>query len=713
MPSHRTSSTANEPDYRALFQSSPGLYLVLDPDLSIVAVTNTYLEATMTRREDILGRKLFDIFPDNPDDSGADGFRNLRTSLDRVLAQGVADAMAVQKYDIRIPESDGGGFEERYWSPLNSPVLDSGGRVAYIIHRVEDVTAFVHLKQREDRQHLLTEELMDRAGRMESEVFLRAQQVQQTNRRLEAANRELGLLHAKAFELDRLKTRLMSEKSAEALRASEERYRTLFDASPHPMWVYDVESLKFLAVNTAAIEKYGYTREEFSQIAMDDIRSERLTPKPTYLGGIWRHRKKDGTPMDVEIRSHDFPFEGHEARLVAVHDVTEKLRIEAQLLRTQRMESIGTLAGGIAHDLNNVLAPILIAVQLLGRRLQDPGSQNVIEALEGSVQRGAAIVRQLLTLARGAEGERIPVEIRRIIEGMRKTIEETFPKAISIRFEASPNVWLVTGDPAQLDQVLLILCVNARDAMPNGGALRISAENAILDEHYARLNIEATPGLYVAVEVTDSGAGIAPDIIDRIFDPFFTTKEMGKGTGLGLSTARAIVKSHGGFINVYSEPGRGTRFKVFLPAHEGDLRYTPRARTELPMGRGELILVVDDEFAVRDITKVTLEAYNYQVLVAKDGADALAHFARRHEQIAAVLLDMMMPVMDGPETIRAMGAIDPNVRIVAASGLVDDARLDAILPSKGGVESKCVVAVLSKPSTAETLLVTLRDAIAR
>jgi PAS domain S-box-containing protein len=592
-------------------------------------------------------------------------------------------------------------------------VLDSGGRVAYIIHRVEDVTAFVHLKQREDRQHLLTEELMDRAGRMESEVFLRAQQVQQTNRRLEAANRELGLLHAKAFELDRLKTRLMSEKSAEALRASEERYRTLFDASPHPMWVYDVESLKFLAVNTAAIEKYGYTREEFSQIAMDDIRSERLTPKPTYLGGIWRHRKKDGTPMDVEIRSHDFPFEGHEARLVAVHDVTEKLRIEAQLLRTQRMESIGTLAGGIAHDLNNVLAPILIAVQLLGRRLQDPGSQNVIEALEGSVQRGAAIVRQLLTLARGAEGERIPVEIRRIIEGMRKMIEETFPKAISIRFEASPNVWLVTGDPAQLDQVLLILCVNARDAMPNGGALRISAENAILDEHYARLNIEATPGLYVAVEVTDSGAGIAPDIIDRIFDPFFTTKEMGKGTGLGLSTARAIVKSHGGFINVYSEPGRGTRFKVFLPAHEGDLRYTPRARTELPMGRGELILVVDDEFAVRDITKVTLEAYNYQVLVAKDGADALAHFARRHEQIAAVLLDMMMPVMDGPETIRAMGAIDPNVRIVAASGLVDDARLDAILPSKGGVESKCVVAVLSKPYTAETLLVTLRDAIAR
>jgi PAS domain S-box-containing protein len=505
----------------------------------------------------------------------------------------------------------------------------------------------------------------------------------------------------------------MSEKSAEALRASEERYRTLFDASPHPMWVYDVESLKFLAVNTAAIEKYGYTREEFSQIAMDDIRSERLTPKPTYLGGIWRHRKKDGTPMDVEIRSHDFPFEGHEARLVAVHDVTEKLRIEAQLLRTQRMESIGTLAGGIAHDLNNVLAPILIAVQLLGRRLQDPGSQNVIEALEGSVQRGAAIVRQLLTLARGAEGERIPVEIRRIIEGMRKTIEETFPKAISIRFEASPNVWLVTGDPAQLDQVLLILCVNARDAMPNGGALRISAENAILDEHYARLNIEATPGLYVAVEVTDSGAGIAPDIIDRIFDPFFPTKEMGKGTGLGLSTARAIVKSHGGFINVYSEPGRGTRFKVFLPAHEGDLRYTPRARTELPMGRGELILVVDDEFAVRDITKVTLEAYNYQVLVAKDGADALAHFARRHEQIAAVLLDMMMPVMDGPETIRAMGAIDPNVRIVAASGLVDDARLDAILPSKGGVESKCVVAVLSKPYTAETLLVTLRDAIAR
>jgi len=523
----------------------------------------------------------------------------------------------------------------------------------------------------------------------------------------------------KRAEKIHLQERMLRERAEEALIASNANYKLLFENNPRPMWVYDTETLAFLAVNDAAIEKYGYSREEFLTMTIKDVRPPEDLPnlfdslskvhQTGEYAGCWRHQKRDGSIIDVEIASHQLPFAGRPARLVLANDVTEKKMIEAQLLRTQRMESIGTLAGGIAHDLNNVLAPILMAVQLLRERFKDDPTQRILETMETSARRGASIVRQVLTFARGVKGEQTAIQPKHLLANMERMLQQTFPKSIDVRVDVFKQLWLVIGDPTQLDQVLLNLSVNARDAMPNGGKLTIHAENIILDEHYARLNLQATAGPYVLIEVADTGYGMPPEVVDKIFEPFFTTKEVGHGTGLGLSTVQAIVKSHRGFVNVYSEVGKGTSFKVFFPAKESDeTREAAVQLTELPLGHGELILIVDDEAAVREIAQVTLESYNYGVVTAKDGTEALALYAQHKDEIKAVLLDMMMPVMDGPTTIRVLESMNPNIKIIAASGLLDNTK-SLNLP---GAPNGSVRAVLAKPYTAEKLLKTLSAVIA-
>lgn len=310
------------------------------------------------------------------------------------------------------------------------------------------------------------------------------------------------------------------------------------------------------------------------------------------------------------------------------------------------MESIGTLAGGIAHDLNNMLHPIIIALQILRMKIKDKDNQNLLNALEASAQRGADLVKQVLSFARGLEGEHIILQMRHIITEIEKILQETFPKSIEISTDIPQDLWIISGDPIQLHQVLMNLCVNARDAISGSGRLSIYAENIIIDENYARMNIDAKVGPYVVITVSDTGTGIPPKIMDRIFEPFFTTKEPGRGTGLGLSTAFGIVRSHGGFINVYSEVGRGTRFRVYLPAIEtAEVKKEEERRGELPRGNGEMILVVDDE------------------------AEAIALYTQNREQIGVVLMDMVMPIMDGLAAIRALYKIDPHVKVIAVSGL--------------------------------------------
>ena len=379
-------------------------------------------------------------------------------------------------------------------------------------------------------------------------------------------------------------------------------------------------------------------------------------------------------------------------------DITEQKKLEAQFLRSQRLESVGTLASGIAHDLNNSLAPILMSVQLLEKKVQDPQSRTLLSILESNTRRSADLVKQVLSFARGLEGEHTLLQIKHLLVEIEQMVKQTFPRSITIVTELlPPDLWVILGDATQLHQVLMNLCVNARDAMPEGGTLSLAAENLWIDENYARMYLDAKVGPYVVLTVADTGMGISPSNLDKIFEPFFTTKEIGKGTGLGLSTVIGIVKGHGGFVTVHSQVERGTAFKVYLPAKATTLERQAEVQHHLPKGHGELILVVDDEEPIRETTRISLEAYGYSVMTANDGIEAIAVYAQHQQEVSAVLIDMMMPSMDGPMTIRMLQKLDPEVKIIAVSGLVSGYEV-------GENNSIGVQTFLPKPYTAEELL---------
>ncbi|RUT05476.1 histidine kinase [Dulcicalothrix desertica PCC 7102] len=463
--------------------------------------------------------------------------------------------------------------------------------------------------------------------------------------------------------------------------------------------------------NQAAERLYGWKEEEAIgkqtiQLWQEKNLSQLQSAFNILLrNGAWegelKQTTKSGNIIIVESRWTLVPEFDNKAQAVLVvnTDITQKKQLEAQFFRAQRLESIGTLASGIAHDLNNVLAPILMTAQLLESQLRDERSQRLLPILISNAKRGANLVKQVLSFTRGIEGERTLTQIKHLLTEIQQIIKETFPKSIQVSVNIHPELWTVIGNATQLHQVLMNLCVNARDAMPQGGKLEISAENLFIDENFANMNIEAKVGNYILVSITDTGVGIPSDIVDRIFEPFFTTKELGKGTGLGLSTVLGIVKSHGGFINVTSDVNRGSKFQVYLPAQQIP-ETIEESETELPQGNGELILVVDDEDSIRNVTKTSLETYNYKIITACDGIEAIALYAEHRDKIEIVLTDMIMPAMDGLTTIRTLQKINPAVKIIAVSGLISSDKINSA--TEIGVK-----AFLSKPYTAKQLLQTI------
>jgi PAS domain S-box-containing protein len=487
----------------------------------------------------------------------------------------------------------------------------------------------------------------------------------------------------------------------------------LLDKAQDAIILRDLEG-RVLYWNQSAERLYGWTPEEVAGRDLTDFLYDDPAPwlaaqaaarEQGEWTGITGQKTKTGRRLIIECRlTLVRDDQGQPRSILAINtDVTARQKMEQQSLRAQRMESIGTLAGGIAHDLNNVLAPILISVEVLQEEVRSEDGQAMLATVQSCAQRGADLVRQVLTFARGVEGERMEVNLSHLLRDIRQVIGETFPKNITADFEPARESWTVIGDPTQLHQVLMNLCVNARDAMPRGGTLRVTTANCALDDVYAGMHVDSKPGSYVVVEVADNGTGIPPEAKERIFEPFFTTKEFGKGTGLGLSTTLAIVRSHGGFINVYSEPGNGTRFKIYLPARAGSRSDQPAGaapREALRRGNGELVLVVDDEEGIREMTRKTLTRFGYQVLLAAHGAEAVVLYAQQRERIAVVLTDMAMPVMDGPATIIALRAMNPAVKIIGSSGLDTHAGLtDSGQPG--------VAHFIPKPYTAEVLLATL------
>ena len=525
------------------------------------------------------------------------------------------------------------------------------------------------------------------------------------------ANENGEITHFLAVKEDITERKRMED----SLRESEELFRTMSEASPLGIIVTD-ENVNAIYANEAQNRICGRSLEETTgtkwqsiihpedrERAVGEWEEMKRTRKP--FRSERRYVHKDGKTVWVSITvAPILRYQSAEAAETVrgyvgiTEDITQRKLLAEQALRTQRMEIIGTLASGVAHDLNNILSPIILSADVLRAETTPDTREELILTIEECAKRGADIVQQVLTYARGSQGERARVQLAYLVRNLEKMMLQTFPKNITIKTSIPPGLWQVTGDQTQIHQILLNLCINARDAMPGGGSLRICGENKVIDENFAAMIQDAKAGDFVLLTITDSGSGISHEIIDKIFDPFFTTKEIGKGTGLGLSTVLGIVRTHGGFVTVESKNGKGSTFKVFLPRETGG---TPgqahMPQKELPQGGGMTVLLVDDEASIVHITSSVLEKNSYKVLTATDGVEALALYVEHANEINLVLTDVMMPGMDGLTLIRALKEINPQLKIVASTGQATDSH-EAQLRQLG------VKVILRKPYNTRKLL---------
>ena len=521
-----------------------------------------------------------------------------------------------------------------------------------------------------------------------------------------------------------LETEEAERKSAEeALRDSEARYRLLFESNPFPMWVYDLETLSFLAVNTAVVRRYGYSPEEFLTMTIKDIRPVEDVPallenistvseEPNESGG-WRHQKKDGTIIDVEITSYPLTFAGRRAELVLANDITERKRAEEALNRSEgqlrqalKMEAVGKLAGGVAHDFNNLLTAISGHSEMCLRRLTPSNSlYRHVDQIKKAGDRAAALTRQLLAFSRKQILQPEVLDLNHIVVELNKMLQRLIGEDIALLMGLAPEVGKVKADPNQLEQVIMNLVVNARDAMPKGGKITIETSNVRLSKESADLHITIPPGNYVMLAVSDSGCGMDAETQARIFEPFFTTKEVGKGTGLGLATVYGIVKQSEGSIWVYSEVDRGTTFKIYLPCVEGYAREVA-AGTENPQSlRGvETVLVVEDEEVVREMATEILRESGYHVLEAKHPNDALILSAQHQGEIHLMLTDVVMPQMSGRDLAEQLTALRPEMKVLYMSGYTDDAIVHHGVLEEG-------TAFIGKPFSIDGLTRKLRETL--
>lgn len=475
-------------------------------------------------------------------------------------------------------------------------------------------------------------------------------------------------------------------------RETEERFRQLAETSSDVFWFADLNPLRIRYISPAVEQIWGRKPEEFyadPMVGLADVhpddRSRVEQNFNAWLAGDrlsfdeeYRVIRRDGSIRWVyDTGTFTTDATGQRKRMNGIsRDVTAIKEAAEQSLRAQRLESIGLLAGGVAHDLNNALAPILMGLDLL-RPSVTTENKRTFAQMESSATRGAAMVRQLLSFARGAEGRKMVVDPRRALREVEQLATSTFPKAIRTCLNLPAEVGHVEVDPTLLHQVLLNLCVNARDAMPGGGTLFLEVENTHIDESYAGFIRDAKPGPHVVFKVTDSGMGIPAEVLPKIFDPFFTTKPPGVGTGLGLTTVAGIVHNHGGFVRVYSEPGKGTAFKIFLPAVASDSSSPLAHAPKIPEFHfhGESVLVADDEEPVRLLLKGLLERCGFNVVLANDGTEALAAFASHRDTIKVVITDERMPHMDGMALVRTLRHMSPNLKVIAMSGLPNESRL--------------------------------------
>jgi two-component system cell cycle sensor histidine kinase/response regulator CckA len=505
------------------------------------------------------------------------------------------------------------------------------------------------------------------------------------------------------------------EKQEEAaLRARKRDWRALFEANPNAMWVHDCETLRFLAVNETACRQYGWSRQEFLAMSVTDLgaaEDETQRQASVTAGGegftppeLVRHMHQDGTTLDIEVSAHALVFEDRPAQLVLAHDVSQRRRLEETLARAVKMEALGRLAGGVAHDFNNVLVVVTGYADLIARRTDDAAILDAVQAMKTAGERAAGLTRQLAAVSRRQALVPKPLSLNEVVRGLRPLFTQLLGADIALEFSLAREAPTVLADPSQLEQVVLNLVVNARDAMPHGGRLAIETQTHSLLGRLADERFDLAPGRYAVLQVSDTGIGMDRETMARMFEPFFTTKSEATGTGLGLATVYGIVTQSGGDVWVYSEPGEGTVLKIYLPEAPGeaDSETTDVHSEARSRGEGTILLVEDDE-AVRGLVETALAEDGYTIESAGDAEGALAVLARR--PVDLLVTDVVMPGQSGRVLADEVRVRSPQTKVLFISGYAGDA-----LMARGVAED---LAFLSKPFDIDELAMQVRKALSR
>ena len=677
----------NANDYQKIFDGAPGNYLLLSPDLTIVGVNQCYLSATMTRREEIVGRRLFDIFPDNPEDPHADGVRNLRDSLQRVLALRQPDRMPVQKYDIRRPAAEGGGFEERYWSPLNSPVLDDRGDVIYIIHWVEDVTEFVRLKRQMRERDLPKEELERGAGKIEPEVYLRREAIEAHRRLSETAR----------------------------------HYQFLADLVPQLIWTADPSGaadyfnnrwVDLSHVDREKLQLDGWhqllhpeDRERTVQLWMEAIRTEAEKYQVQH-----RLRCHDGSYRWMLTTA--LPYRGVGGGVLkwfgSTTDIHDKVMADERLQQAQRLQAAGQLAGGVAHEVNNMITIVIgFGDFALGGLGPDHPQRPEVEEMVRAAKRASEVTQQLLAYSRQQVFRVTVLDLNEIVAALAPSLTRLVGSDRQLVVRRAPSDAWVRADRSQIEQVLINLVANARDATGTDGLITIDAGSVDVSADHLRdhHSEELQPGRFVRLAVRDNGVGMTAEVTTRVFEPFFTTKSAGQGTGLGLSMVYGIVKQSGGFTEVMSRPGEGTALAVYLPVASEEVAAEPATVIGV-RGAGEQILVVEDDPRVRAVARRALQGAGYAVYEAITGVAAIHFMASHPGTIDLIVSDVVMPGVNGREMADQLRISHPNVPILFVSGY------PGVEIERRGLDPERET-LLQKPFTPDALVTAVHGALAR
>ncbi len=492
----------------------------------------------------------------------------------------------------------------------------------------------------------------------------------------------------------------------ELAHVSERNYRLLFDGNPQPLFVYDVDTLAILEVNACACSTYGYTRDEFRALSLRDIVTTDRAAALVSVAEPSAHRSKNGTIIEVELTSIRLRYDGHDARLVVVDDLTERRKLEHQLQQSQRLETVGQLAGGIAHDFNNLLAVILNYAEFVADELPDGNLKQDVEEIQRAATRAADLTRQLLIFARRETTDPQLLDLNAVIAGVETMLRRTLGENVELRLTLEEQLFSVRADHGQIEQVVLNLAVNARDAMPAGGQLVVETATVELGDDYAAAHPGASLGRYVRLSVSDNGMGMSPEVLARAFEPFFTTKDAGQGTGLGLATVYGIVTQAGGSVSISSEPRLGTRVSIHLPAiAQPAATNTRREQTLVTNGDGRFVLVVEDDSAVLAAVIRILGGHGYRVLARGDPANAIKVLIDPDEQVDLLLTDVMMPRMSGVELARSATALRPDLPILYMTGYSQE-----LIAQRGALPLGSHV--VQKPFTGSHLLEAVAQAIA-